>query len=109
MKFEWTDELVKEFVKVSTLGQYGEYRGMKTIGMKLTKFKKLNDMTDQQVVVKITLKAFREDFKNQIQHLTDEQVKVLCFEYHDEMSLIMSECRLTKAMEVLKKRRDEKK
>lgn len=37
--FKWTDELVMEFVKLSTLGSYGIFENARTIGEKLTKFK----------------------------------------------------------------------
>lgn len=40
--FKWTDELVIEFAKLSTLGSYGIFDGMKSIGDKLEQFKKVN-------------------------------------------------------------------
>jgi len=37
--FKWNDELVMEFVRISTLGSYGIFQEAKTIGEKLIKFK----------------------------------------------------------------------
>lgn len=38
-KFKWTDELVLEFAKLSTMGSYGIFEDTKHIEDKLTKFK----------------------------------------------------------------------
>jgi len=38
-EFTWTDKLVKEFAKVSTLGSYGIYENAKSIDKKLKIFK----------------------------------------------------------------------
>jgi len=38
-EFVWTDKLVKEFAKVTTLGSYGIYDGAKSIDSKLKIFK----------------------------------------------------------------------
>jgi len=38
-EFIWTDKLVKEFAKISTLGSYGIYDGARTIDTKLKIFK----------------------------------------------------------------------
>ena len=40
-QFEWTDDLVKEFARVYSLGSYGEYRGLKKLDDKLERFKEL--------------------------------------------------------------------
>lgn len=40
-KFKWTDKLVLDFAKVAMSGQYGEYKGKKSIREKLKHFKKL--------------------------------------------------------------------
>lgn len=37
--FKWTDELVMEFVKLSTLGSYGIFQEARTMSEKLIKFK----------------------------------------------------------------------
>lgn len=39
--FIWTDELVMEFVKVATMGSYGDYTGLKKLDDKLERFKEL--------------------------------------------------------------------
>lgn len=39
--FIWTDKLVMEFVKVSTMGSYGDYTGLKKLDEKLERFKEL--------------------------------------------------------------------
>jgi len=40
-KFEWTDELAREFARAYSLGAYGDYRGCVSIDQKLDKFKEL--------------------------------------------------------------------
>ena len=37
----WTDELVREFVKVATSGSYGDYDDCYTLNAKMKRFKKL--------------------------------------------------------------------
>ena len=37
----WTDELVREFVKVATSGSYGDYDDCCTLNAKMKRFKKL--------------------------------------------------------------------
>ena len=37
--FKWNDQLVREFVRVTCGGQYGDYKGCKTVEQKLTRFK----------------------------------------------------------------------
>ena len=39
--FKWNDQLVREFVRVTCGGQYGDYKGCKTVEQKLTRFKEL--------------------------------------------------------------------
>ena len=43
--FEWTDELVLQFAKVTTQGGYGEYRGCKSVQSKLERFKLVSSRT----------------------------------------------------------------
>lgn len=38
---KWTDKLVKEFVKVATYGQYGDYHDCYSVDMKMKRFKKI--------------------------------------------------------------------
>ena len=40
-QFEWNDDLVMQFVKISTMGSYGDYKGLKNINDKLERFKEL--------------------------------------------------------------------
>ena len=39
---KWTDKKVKEFVKIATLGSWGDYSGCISLDSKMKKFKKLN-------------------------------------------------------------------
>ena len=39
MEWKWTDEKVRDFVKVATMGSWGEYAGLKTLESKMEYFK----------------------------------------------------------------------
>ena len=39
----WTDKLVKEFVKVATLGSWGEYHDCISLDKKMKRFKKIKE------------------------------------------------------------------
>lgn len=41
INFEWTDELVKEFARVSQAGSYGDYRGCNKLEQKIERFKEI--------------------------------------------------------------------
>jgi hypothetical protein len=61
----WTDELVKEFAKVTTEGAYGMYYGCKTIDSKLEKFKEVvSNRPHRKVLVTLTKKYYKStDFE----------------------------------------------
>lgn len=52
--------------------------------------------------VKVTLGTFGNEFEAQISNMSDEQIKILCFDYFDEMSLIMAEKRIRNAVKKIK-------
>jgi len=56
----WTDELVKEFAKVTTEGAYGMYQGCKTTDSKLEKFKEVvKNRPHRKVLVTLTRKYYK--------------------------------------------------
>jgi hypothetical protein len=48
----WTDEKVKEFAKICSLGQYGDYENCGTIDKKLERFKELN-LIEKEICLEI--------------------------------------------------------
>ncbi len=56
----WTDELVKEFAKVTTEGAYGLYSGCKTTDSKLEKFKEVvKNRPHRKILVTLTRKYYK--------------------------------------------------
>lgn len=53
--FKWNDELVLEFAKLSTIGSYGIFEGMKSIEDKLTKFKAVKEQEKREDRIKRVL------------------------------------------------------